>query len=65
MTLQVTGRLWRDDRGRSWSTYTLTGAAITDPEVLAQIDIPDHESCVEVGRRRKDEGNEAAAGPSV
>jgi hypothetical protein len=29
-------------------TFTLTGEPVTDKEVLAQMDIPSHETCVEV-----------------
>jgi hypothetical protein len=63
--LRDTGRLWRDDDGGSWDTYILTGAAITDPAVLAQMDVPGHESCIEVGRQRKGEDSAAATGPGV
>jgi hypothetical protein len=36
------------DTGRG--TYVLSGAAVTDAGAVAQMDIPDHETCVEVGR---------------
>lgn len=29
-------------------TFLLSGEAVTDPEALAQMDIPDHETCIEV-----------------
>lgn len=56
-----TGRRWNDDSGRSWETYMVIGTAVTDVEVLARMDIPGHESCVEVKQRRKDNDSEAAA----
>jgi hypothetical protein len=56
--LRTTGRRWRGDNGEC-GTYTLTGAAVTDPEALSQMNVPGHESCVEVGRQRKD-GDSAA-----
>jgi hypothetical protein len=61
--LRSTGRRWRGDDGE-WATYTLSGTAVTDPEALAQMAIPDHEGCVEVERIRKDDGA-AAAGSSL
>ncbi len=64
-TLRETGRRWQDGEGRSWDTYILAGAAVTDHEALGQMDIPGHESCVEVGRQRKDRDSEAAAGPGI
>jgi hypothetical protein len=63
--LSATGRQWEDDSGTSWDTYTLTGNAVTDPDALSQMDIPGHESCVEVGRMRKDTDGAAVAGASV
>jgi hypothetical protein len=35
-----------EDTGRG--TFTLTGDAVRDREALAQMDIPSHETCVEV-----------------
>lgn len=35
-----------EDTGRG--SFTLTGAAVRDSEALAQMDIPNHETCVEV-----------------
>jgi hypothetical protein len=29
-------------------TFTLTGPPVTDPEALSQMDVPDHELCIEV-----------------
>jgi len=37
------------DTGRG--SYVLTGQPVTDMAVLAQLDIPGHETCVEVGRQ--------------
>lgn len=34
------------DTGRG--SFVLSGQAVTDSEVLSQMDIPDHETCVEV-----------------
>jgi len=48
--LHDTGKFWTDGNGRTWDTYILAGAAVTNPEALAQMDIPGYESCVEVGR---------------
>jgi hypothetical protein len=31
-------------------THLVTGALVTDAEALAQMDMPDHETCVEVGK---------------
>jgi hypothetical protein len=31
-------------------THLVTGAPVTDAEALAQMDLPDHETCVEVGK---------------
>jgi len=39
------------DTGRD--SYVLSGAAVTDEDALAQMDIPGHETCVEVGKRRE------------
>jgi hypothetical protein len=44
-----TGRQWRGDDG-PWDTYTVAGEPVIDQETLAEISIPAHESCVEVGR---------------
>jgi hypothetical protein len=43
-----TGRQWSGDGGQC-DTYTLTGEPVTDVDALAQIDLPAHEACVEVG----------------
>lgn len=32
------------------ATYRLTGIPVTDGEALAQMDLPAHETCVEVGK---------------
>ena len=34
-------------------SFTLSGVAVTDVEALTQMEIPDHETCVEVGKVRK------------
>ncbi|MBL1079140.1 hypothetical protein JK358_32525 [Nocardia sp. 2] len=34
-------------------TFTLAGSPVTDPEALRQMDLPDHETCVEVARGRE------------
>lgn len=53
--LHSTGRRWTDDQGEACDTYTVIGAAVTDPDALSLMDIPGHESCVEIGRRRKED----------
>ena len=60
--LRSTGKHWRDDHGDDWETFVVTGAVVSDPAVLAQLNIPDHENCVEVGLRRKDDDSATAAG---
>jgi hypothetical protein len=45
------------DTGRD--SYILSGAAVTDLEALSQMDIPGHESCVEVGKVREGDRHEA------
>ncbi len=35
-------------------TCVVSGAAVTDTEALAQMEIPDHETCVEVGKVRQE-----------
>lgn len=44
-----------EDTGRG--SYVLSGAAIDDPEALAQMDIPGHETAVEVGKVRREDPN--------
>lgn len=39
------------DTGRN--SYVLSGAPVTDEEALAQMDMPSHETCVEVGKIRE------------
>lgn len=46
-------------------TYILSGAAVTDVVALAQMDIPGHETCVEVGKVWEGDADEAAAGRGV
>jgi hypothetical protein len=41
-------------RATRFGTYRLTGALVTDPEVLDQMDMPGHEAAVEVGKLRED-----------
>jgi hypothetical protein len=50
--LRTTGRQWRGDDGEC-GTYTLSGSSVTDADVLAQMNMPGHETCVEVGKQRK------------
>ncbi|WIM96831.1 hypothetical protein ACTOB_000302 [Actinoplanes oblitus] len=49
--LEPTGRTWRGDSGES-ATFNISGADLED-EILTHLNVPDHESCVEVGLRRK------------
>lgn len=48
------------DTGRG--SYLVSGAEVTDPEALSQMSIPDHETCVEVGKDRKGVANGVTAG---
>jgi hypothetical protein len=48
------------DTGRG--SYILTGKVVTDPEALAQMDIPAHETAVEVDKVREDGSNGSLAG---
>jgi hypothetical protein len=50
--LQPTGKRWHGDDGEC-ATYTLTGSLVTDSGTLAQMNVPGHESCIEVGKRRE------------
>jgi hypothetical protein len=43
------------DTGRG--SYILTGKVVTDPEALAQMDIPPHETAVEIGKVREEGAN--------
>jgi hypothetical protein len=40
-----------DDTGRD--SYIVSGIAVTDEKALAQLDMPDHETCVEIGKVRE------------
>jgi hypothetical protein len=46
-------------------TYIVSGAAVTDAEALAQVDIPSHETCIEVGKVREGDADDTAARPGV
>jgi len=48
------------DTGRD--SFMLSGAAVTDADALAQMDIPEHETCVEVGKLREGDADGAATG---
>jgi hypothetical protein len=48
------------DTGRD--SYVLSGAVVADAEALSQMDIPGHETCIEVGKLREDGAGGAAAG---
>ena len=43
-------------------SFILSGASVTDQEALSQMDIPGHETCVEVSKVRKDGADGAATG---
>ncbi|MGH3929232.1 MAG: hypothetical protein ACRDTF_04565 [Pseudonocardiaceae bacterium] len=43
-------------------TYILSGTPVTDVDALAQMDIPGHETCVEVGKIRGGDADEVAEG---
>ncbi len=64
VALEATGNRWRGDDGEC-DTYTLTGEAVTDSQALAMMNVPDHESCVEVGLQRKDIEGAPASGSGV
>ena len=49
-----------EDTGRD--SYVLSGEPVTDREALSQMDIPSHETCVEVGRGREGDDIGAATG---
>lgn len=42
-------------------TYILSGTAVTDADALAQMDIPGHETCIEVGKVREGGTDDTAA----
>jgi hypothetical protein len=46
-------------------TYVVSGTAVSDIEALAQMDIPGHETCIEVGKVREGGVDETAARPGV
>jgi hypothetical protein len=46
-------RLAASLRQTAHDSYVLSGSAVTDAEALSQMDIPDHETCVEVGKLRE------------
>ncbi|MEO3924319.1 hypothetical protein ABGB07_10725 [Micromonosporaceae bacterium B7E4] len=45
------------DTGRG--SYILSGLVVLDPEALSQMDIPGHETCVEVGKVADRDGDAA------
>src|SRR5690348_3740337 len=49
-----------EDTGRE--SFIVSGTLVTDPETLSQMDIPGHETCVEVEKSREDGAGGAAAG---
>jgi hypothetical protein len=48
------------DTGRD--SYVLSGVPVTDAEALAQMDIPDHETCVEVAKLQEVDTSGVATG---
>jgi hypothetical protein len=46
-------------------TYVVSGAAVSDVQALAQMDIPGHETCIEVGKVREGGADDTAARPGV
>jgi hypothetical protein len=52
VTLQDTGR----------DSYVLSGVPVTDAEALAQMDMPDHETCVEVGKLQEGDASGVTTG---
>jgi len=51
--LRATGKRWHGDDGEC-DTYVLSGQQVTDAATLEQMSVPGHESCIEVGRQRKE-----------
>lgn len=51
--LRSTGKRWHGDGGEC-GTYTLSGSRVTDADALRQMNMPGHETCVEVRKLRKD-----------
>ncbi len=49
-------------RATGHDSCILSGAVVTDVEALAQMNIPDHETCVEVGKVRRGGADAAGAG---
>lgn len=49
-------------RDTGLSTYRLSGEQITDPEALALMNIPGHETAVEVGKAREEDTDGSTAG---
>lgn len=49
-----------EDTGRG--SFVLTGMPVIDPEALAQMDVPGHETCVEVAKEKEVWFGGAAAG---
>ncbi|MGY0233257.1 hypothetical protein [Longispora urticae] len=49
-----------EDTGKG--TYILSGEPVVDVDALGQMDIPGHETCVEVGKAREGEAGGAATG---
>lgn len=48
------------DTGRD--SYILSGTPVADAETLSQMDIPGHETCVEVGKVREGDAHGATTG---
>jgi hypothetical protein len=55
-------RLDTTARDTGLGTYVVSGALVTDPETLAQMDIPAHEAAVLVGKVREDDAHGPAEG---
>jgi hypothetical protein len=43
-------------------TFTLSGAPVSDAEALSQMDIPGHETCIEVANVEESEASGVATG---
>jgi hypothetical protein len=52
--LEAGTRLDAPLRDTGLHTFRLSGVRVTDPDVLAQMDIPGHEIAIEVGKARED-----------
>jgi hypothetical protein len=60
--LQPGTRLGTDLQDTGHGTFVVSGALVTDAHALSQMDIPGHETCVEVPKTQEGEARGAATG---